>query len=315
MSVQSVDSTPTVPAYRPFAVRVARVHQLSPSFRRITFTGGDLEEFASGGADQRIKVLLPLPGTGLRDCPMGADWYGEWRALPEERRNPMRTYTVRAARPLEREVDIDFVLHGPAGPASAWAERAGVGDEVVLVGPNARFPGPTGGLEWNPPADARVLLIAGDETAVPAICAIAESLPPGTGARVMLEVPTEDDVLDLDVAPDVRVTWLPRRTGGTVRPLGALLTAAVCAAADELGGAADAVPGAAPGIADDAAEVDPDELVWEVPDAPGAADCYAWLAGEAGVVTGLRRYLLREAGLDRRSVAFMGYWRRGRANS
>jgi iron complex transport system ATP-binding protein len=51
-----------------------------------------------------------------------------------------------------------------------------------------------------------------------------------------------------------------------------------------------------------------------VPDTAAAAGvpAYVWLAGEAGVVTGLRRYLLREAGFDRRSVAFMGYWRQGR---
>jgi NADPH-dependent ferric siderophore reductase len=303
MTAETVDLAQAVPAYRPFAVRVARTRQVSPSFRRITFTGPDLDEFASNGADQRIKVLLPRPDSGLADCPMGADWYADWRALPAQRRNPMRTYTVRAARPLEREVDIDFVLHGPTGPASAWAERAESGDEVVLVGPNARFAGPTGGVEWRPPAGARALLLAGDETAVPAISAIAEALPYGTAARVLLEVPTDDDVLDLDVPADVRLTWLPRRCGATARPLGTLLTAAVCAAAEEMGGSAAVLDGE---------DLDPDGLVWEVPAEPAGAGAYAWLAGEAGVVTGLRRHLLREAGFDRRAVAFMGYWRRGR---
>jgi len=189
-------------------------------------------------------------------------------------------------------------------PPSAWAERAAPGDGVVLIGPNARFPGTPGGVEWRPPAGAR-LLLAGDETAVPALSAIAETLPRGTGARVLLEVPTEHDVLDLDVPPDVRLTWLPLRCGSVTRPLGALLTAAVCSAADELGGGP---------AAEDPDDVDPDALVWGVPDVePGARPSrYAWLAGEAGVVTGLRRHLLREAGFDRRSVAFMGYWRRGR---
>ena len=303
MTVQTEPAAPTAP-FRPFAVRVARVRNLGPSFLRVTFTGPDLDEFASQGADQRIKVLFPLPATGVADCPSGDDWYAQWRALPDDRRNPMRTYTVRAARPLEREVDVDFVLHGPTGPASTWALRAQAGDEVVLIGPNARFPGDPGGVEWRPPAGAGALLLAGDETAVPAIAAIAEALPYGTGARVVLEVPTEDDVLDLDVPADVRLTWLPRRCGNAVRPRGALLTAAVCAAADEMG----AVTGAA-----EADEVHPDDLVWEVPEDPHGAAAYAWLAGEAGVVTGLRRYLLREAGFDRRSVAFMGYWREGRA--
>lgn len=294
---------PAVPAYRPFAVQVAGVAQLGPSFRRVTFRGDDLDEFASGGADQRIKLLLPLPGSGLADCPTGADWYAEWRALPVARRNPMRTYTVRAARPFQREVDVDFVLHGPAGPASQWAEGARPGDEAVLVGPNARFSGVAGGVEWRPPAGVGALLLAGDETAVPAMSAIAEGLPDGTAARVLLEVPTEDDVLDLDVAADVRLTWLPRRQGAVSRPRGALLTAAVCAAAAELGG---------PAAASDGEDLDPDALVWEVPDEPAGSGVYAWLAGEAGVVTGLRRHLLRDAGFDRRSVAFMGYWRDGR---
>jgi NADPH-dependent ferric siderophore reductase len=296
---------PTVPAFRPFAVRVARVQRLGRSFLRVTFTGADLDELASQGADQRIKVLFPLASSGLEHCPLGDDWFAQWRALPDAHRNPMRSYTVRAARPLEREVDVDFVLHGPTGPASAWAERARPGDPVVLIGPNARFPGTPGGVEWAPPAGARAILMAGDETAVPALSAIAEALPAGTGARVFLEVPTGDDVLDLDVPSDVRLTWLPRRCGSSSRPLGALLRAAVCAAADEVGGG--------PSV-DEADDVDPDGLVWEVPDSPATAGApaYAWLAGEAGVVTGLRRYLLREAGFDRRSVAFMGYWRQGR---
>ncbi len=310
MTVDTAATAPTVPAFRPFAVRVARAVRLGPSFLRVTVTGPDLDEFGSQGHDQRIKVLFPLRASGLEHCPMDDDWYAQWRALPDDRRNPMRSYTVRAARPLEREVDVDFVLHGPTGPAAAWAERAAVGDELVLVGPNARFPGSPGGMEWRPPAGARALLLAGDETAVPALSAIAESLPYGTRAQVLMEVPTEDDVLDLEVPADVRLTWLPRRCGATTRPLGTLLTAAVCAAAHEIGGAAEAVE-----TDDGHPGTDPDELVWEVPDAdvPVRAPTYAWLAGEAGVVTSLRRHLLREAGFDRRSVAFMGYWRQGRA--
>ncbi|SED95356.1 siderophore-interacting protein [Streptomyces sp. TLI_105] len=37
---------------------------------------------------------------------------------------------------------------------------------------------------------------------------------------------------------------------------------------------------------------------------------YAWLAGEASAVRGLRRHLVEERGVDRRSVHFTGYWRR-----
>ncbi len=38
---------------------------------------------------------------------------------------------------------------------------------------------------------------------------------------------------------------------------------------------------------------------------------YAWIAGESAMVTSLRRYLVKELGMDRSQVAFMGYWRRG----
>lgn len=301
MTVETVQ----VPAYRTFAVQVARARRLSPSFLRVTFTGPDLHLFASNGLDQRIKVLLPLPGRGIADCPEGPDWYGAWRALPLERHMPIRTYTVRAVRSDPAEVDVDFVLHGATGPASAWAERATVGDEVVLVGPNALFEGPTGGIEWHPPADASCLLIAGDETAVPAICSIVESLPAGRRAHVLLEVPTAGDALNLAAPDGVRVSWLPRATDAGTAARGLLLTRAVMAALTELD--------LSPAPAADLDDVDIESgILWEVPDAPrGTSGAYVWLAGEAGVVKGLRRHLVQEVGIPRATVAFMGYWREG----
>jgi NADPH-dependent ferric siderophore reductase len=56
-------------------------------------------------------------------------------------------------------------------------------------------------------------------------------------------------------------------------------------------------------------------VLWEVPDAPADAGLYAWLAGEAGVITGLRRHLVRDLGIERSRVAFMGYWKAGRAEA
>jgi NADPH-dependent ferric siderophore reductase len=301
---------PQIPAYRTFVVHVSQLQQLSPSFLRVTFTGPDLGDCAPNGWDQRIKLLLPLPGRGIADCPTGPDWYADWRALPDDRRNPIRTYTVRAARQEAREIDVDVVLHGATGPASAWAEQAAVGDELAIVAPNARFPGPTGGYEWHPPADASCLLVAGDETAVPAICAIVESLPEGVPARVLLEVPTSADVLPLAAPAGVEVTWLPRRVEGTTAEHGALLIEAVARAARDLPG------GAGPSRAEALDDVDVDtDILWEVPDdlPRETSGPYAWLAGEAGTVKALRRHLVQETGLDRGSVAFMGYWRQGKS--
>jgi NADPH-dependent ferric siderophore reductase len=56
-----------------------------------------------------------------------------------------------------------------------------------------------------------------------------------------------------------------------------------------------------------------EELVWEVPEARDDDGLYAWLAGEASAITTLRRHLVKELGIDRRRVAFMGYWKLGRA--
>jgi NADPH-dependent ferric siderophore reductase len=57
-----------------------------------------------------------------------------------------------------------------------------------------------------------------------------------------------------------------------------------------------------------------EDILWEVPDGSALdGELYAWLAGEASVIKRMRRFLVSEVGIDRRQVAFMGYWRDGRA--
>ncbi|HWG99598.1 MAG TPA: siderophore-interacting protein [Pilimelia sp.] len=298
---------PTTEApYRLFPVTVRRLTRLSPSFLRVTFTGADLCAFADNGRDQRIKLLFPAPVGGHPDLPDGRDWYAHWRGLPDQCRPPLRTYTVRAARPEQREVDVDMVLHGDGGPAARWAGGARPGDPLVLVGPNARHPGDHGGTAFRPPRDDAPLLIAGDETAVPAAAAILAGLPGTARGEALLEVPHPEDALPLDVPTGVRVTWLPR--AGAAH--GAALVPAVTAAATRLH------PGPAAHHAGPVEAPDAADLLWDVPDAPPhSAALYAWLAGEAGVIRTLRRHLVSERGLDRRAVAFMGYWRIGHAET
>jgi len=68
--------------------------------------------------------------------------------------------------------------------------------------------------------------------------------------------------------------------------------------------------------AHDLEDVDVDTgILWEVPEPADVSRFYAWLAGEAAVIKALRRHLVTDCGVDRRSVAFMGYWRQGRAES
>jgi NADPH-dependent ferric siderophore reductase len=262
--------------WRLFVVEVCRLRRLSPTFLRVSVTGPELDAFADNGFDQRFKLVFPLPGRGLADLPSGPDWYQRWRALPDGRRNPIRTYTVRQVRRAAREVDVDMVCHGTdSGPAARWAATARPGTRLGLIGPDAGYPGEHGGVEFRPPIATGAVLLAGDETAVPAVMAILERMPRTLAGEALLEVPHPADALTAAAPPPVRVSWLPRSGA----PPGSRLAPAVTAAAGRM---------PEPGL-------------------------YAWLAGEAGVVRALRRHLVTDRGLDRGSVTFMGYWRRGHA--
>lgn len=296
------------PAYRPWRVRVARVERLGPSFRRVRFAAAELAGFGADGLDQRIKLLFPdargrISDVGLEDadCLARGGWYERWRATPTGERSPLRTYTVREIRPDQGELDVDFVVHRPAGPAGEWLARAADGDELVVVGPDARSLNSASGIDWRP-GDARELLLVGDETAVPAVMSILHSLSPGTRATAFLSVPCAGDRQEVHSRADVRVVWLPRE-GGADR-----LIAAVDAWA---GGHRDRLQlASAPQRLED---IDDDRaLLWESP-CEGTGAFYAWLAGEASMITELRRLLVRGYGVDRSRVAFMGYWRRGRS--
>jgi NADPH-dependent ferric siderophore reductase len=305
------------PAYRSFRAAVARVERLAPHFVRVTFSGDELAGFGTAGLDQRVKVVMPLPGIGLDAFPSGEDWYGEWRRLPAERRNPFRTYTIRAVRPELREVDVDFVAHGDTGPGSAWAARARAGDEIVLVGPDELSDGRTVGIDWRP-GDVDTVLLAGDETAAPAICAILESLPSDASGAAIIEVPTVDDVLPVRAPAGVEVRWLPRAPeqvhGERLVPAVRDWVARTCWLRDCADPGSAAAEASRRTLAELEEAADADGILWDVPEGTSLdGDCYAWIAGEASVVKALRRFLVRDAGLDRRQVAFMGYWRRGRA--
>ncbi len=311
------------PAERPFllcATEVVRAERLSPSFVRVHLAAPELAELGSDGPtyDQRIKLVFPDGDGPLPTFSDGEDWYAEWLARPQAERGHMRTYTVRdvLGSGVDTRLVVDLVVHGvdghgEAGPGSRWAAAARPGSRVGLVGPRRGMS--YGGIEFAPPAGAE-LLLAGDETAVPAVLATLAQLEPTARGAAFLEVPLAADVQSVVHPEGVRVTWLPREGAAH----GALLHAAVL---EHLGaGSAPVVPHVP------ADEVDPD--LWETPTHSSSgevlepvvravgddlADVYAWIAGESRMVTGLRRVLVRDLGLDRRRVAFMGYWCQGRS--
>jgi NADPH-dependent ferric siderophore reductase len=296
-------------------VEVVRVDRISPAFVRFELGGACLAEFGVEGPlyDQRIKLVFPHEDGPVPSI-AGADesWYGTWLARPVEERGHMRTYTIRdvVGEGVDTRLVVDIVVHpddhGAPGPGCAWAARAAVGDRLVVLAPRrGQF---YGGIEFEP-GTAKRLLLVGDETAVPAICAILGQLSNDAVGAAFLEVPTAADVLSVRHPEGVQVVWLPR--DGDAH--GAALHGAVL---DHLGLGALTI--------DEPEAVDPD--LWETPTYSSSGEqvettatvvghdldgIYAWIAGESGVVTALRRVLVKDLEVDRRQVAVMGYWRRG----
>lgn len=294
-----------VSAYRNFTATVSAVEPLTPHFTRITFQGEELADFGDAGLDQRIKIIFPrTPGDDFAGFPGGDDWYARWRELPADDRHAFRTYTPRAIRRDSGEADVIFALHGDGGPASRWAATATVGERCVLVGPNAESPdADVVGLEFKP-GRASEFFIAGDETALPAIWSICEALPTDATGSVLLEVPTSEDILPIEVPTGVELRWLPRN--GRAHGEG-VLAAVVAAGSNATGGAAASSP-------TDADPAPGDAPLWHT-DTVADSDRFAWVAGESSMVVGVRRALVKQHGWSKKSIAFMGYWRHGRSEN
>lgn len=176
---------------------VRRVEQITPRLTRVTVGGDSLAGFVSAGTDQNVMLYFYPAGADLPDTLEAAR--ARWSTV----RPLTRTYTIRRHDPAANEIDFDFVLHDAPGPASDWAKRATPGDELVFVGPSPAYqPDPT--ADWH--------LLAGDETALPAIAAILDALPDDAVTRVFVEVEDTKEEQPLQAA----VTWVHRDTGGSL---------------------------------------------------------------------------------------------------
>jgi len=256
---------PERPRPRFRTVEVRRVARLGPHMVRVTVGGPELEGFERPAPTQHIKVILPDPDTGrpvLPDpsLPRGASVPGQPRPL-------MRTYTIRRYDPSAEELDVDFVVHGQ-GAGSEWAERAETGGRIALAGP--------GGRPYQPALDASWYVIAGDESALPAIGTLLERLRSGMKVQVLAEVPEAGDELAWNSQAQVQTTWLHRGSGST--PIGSLACEALLAASRPEG------------------------------------DGRVWLACEAGVMRRMRRHLLESWGMDPSHIVTRGYWKLGEPN-
>ena len=241
-------------------VEVRRTEALSPRLLRVTLAGDELAGMALDLPAASVRLLLPSPGTSELVMPA---WNGNEFLMPDGTRPTIRTLTPRRLDADEHELDVDVVLHD-GGALSSWAEAARPGAPVAIAGPGR-------GYEIDPAATG--FLLAGDETALPAIAQLLEHLPVAITARVVVEV--ADPAARLPLPGDPDVTWCDLPPGA---PPGDALVPAVAAIADD---------------------VDPSTKVW--------------VAGEAAAVQRIRKLLFQDRGIPRSQAAIRGYWKHGRA--
>jgi len=246
------------PRYRRVEVR-AVVH-LSPRLVRVTLAGSELAGFTVDEPAASVRLLLPP--SGAHELVMPA-WNGNEFLLPDGRRPAIRTFTPCRVDTGTCEIDLDVVVHD-GGIASAWAKTAQVGDQAAVSGP---------GRGYGVDAEAGCFVLAGDETAIPAISQLLETIPAETAVQVHVEVAHPDARLPLPGHPRATVTWHDLPAGA---PSGDALFTAV--------GDVDLVPGVR-----------------------------VWAAGEAAAMQRLRRHLFEDRALSRTEAHVRGYWKAGRS--
>ncbi|MDY7103814.1 MAG: siderophore-interacting protein [Actinomycetota bacterium] len=238
---------------------VVAVERLTPRMVRIVLGGDGLDDYEpTEFTDQYVNVLLPPEGAPYT-VPFDVD---EARAGDPVHRPVGRRYTIRAWDPTTRRVTIDFVVHGDHGTAGRWANRAEVGDLCQFAGPSGAYaPDPT--ADWH--------LLAGDESALPAIAAALEQVPEGTPAIAVVLVDDADHHLELTSPGDLTVHWVHRN--------------------DDPGNH-DLLPEAVEAL--------------ELP----AGRPHVFVHGEAGETRAIRKHLLGERGIAREHTSISPYWRR-----
>ncbi|UUN25909.1 siderophore-interacting protein [Streptomyces sp. FIT100] len=255
--------TPARKAPQAHEAQVLRTERITPHMVRVVLGGEGLSSFATDGStDAYVKVLFPVPGVSY---PEPFDMARIREELPRDQWPSNRTYTVRAWDPVHRELTIDFVVHGDEGLAGPWAAHVRPGETVRLLGP---------GGGYAPDASADWYLLAGDESALPAIAAALEQMPTSAVVHAFVEISGPEEEQKIATPDGVTVTWLHRGA----RPVGEALTAAV--------------------------------RDLDFPD----GDVHAFVHGEAGAVKELRRHLRLDRGIPAARLSISGYWRLGKSD-
>ncbi|PZQ88961.1 MAG: siderophore-interacting protein [Leifsonia xyli] len=232
------------------SARLAARQWLSPGYVRVRLEGQELRGFTSPGADDHIRIFFPD---------------GAPASVDELRAAPSREYTPLAWDADEGWLDLEFALHGDEGVAAPWAATAELGT-VVGIG------GPRGSMVITGRPDG--WLLAGDETAVPAIRRFTHLMDAEAVGRILLEVPDSAHELPIVAPAGVVVEQLHRGSA----PAGAALALRLGTLT-----AADRPPGAV----------------------------FGFIAAEQSIVRTGRELLLQRWALPNEHIVVKGYWKRG----
>lgn len=246
------------PAFR--RVHVVRVERLTSRMTGITVSGPDLTGFAVEQPAASVRLLIPAPGSVELVVP---EWKGNEFLLPDGSRPAIRTLTPRRVSTQPLELDLDVVI-AHRGILADWARNASAGNPAAVSGP---------GRGYEIDREAREFVLAGDETAIPAIGQLLEQLPDHTQVTVLVEAGNRTAEMELPPHPGATVEWIRARAG---EPPAMTLAER-----------------------------------FESLDIPAGARL--WAAGEAAAMQRIRRHVFGVLGLARSRATVRGYWKWGRA--
>lgn len=241
---------------------VTAITDITPLMRRVRLEG-DMTGFASLGHADHIKAFFFAPGVTPELPPVGPNG----AEFKPGTRPQMRDYTPRNWSVADNWIDLDFVLHGD-GPASGWAADAQVGSTLVIGGPRGSQVVPVA-FDW--------YLLAGDETALPAIGRRIEELPAGEKIVAVIEVENKAEEQVFETEADLTLIYVHRN--GTPAGTTSLVRDAIAAT-----------------------------------DLP-QGEAYAYIAGEVDMARSVKAHLVDQRGFNPEWIKAAGYWRLGVADA
>lgn len=180
--------------------RVKDKQWITPHIVRITIDCGT--DYRHTGTDSHVALYFYPPEARVPSEFAAANL----SALHTFASPQVRRYTVQRYDSSHGTVDLDFVVHEPAGLASAWARDAVIGAELLWWGPTEA---------WHLPEQAQTLILIADETGLPAVASILRELAEGIKAYVIALVDDRSDESYLTpslsmTGAGTRVTWIRR---------------------------------------------------------------------------------------------------------